>query len=223
MEQAIAERAAPLLTDQPDDCLLSVSGLLFHQAFGPAEDFQALAQLVAFASTCKPVRTAVQPCVEAARRALHDLVSDIVSAGDLHNGPAAQAHSQTMGSWRCPLRLRSLLAAAPGVSNAVVDEENGNTALMLACKLGHIEIARWLLVHGADAGLVNRHGQRCVLGAAGLQTRDWQTRTYSPAALYCPSPARATSAATRASRAMTSAWRSCSTAPRRAPACWAAQ
>ena len=47
-----------------------------------------------------------------------------------------------------------------------IKDQEGETALMLAVRLGHAEIARKLLLHGADPKLTNHHGQTALIMAS---------------------------------------------------------
>lgn len=54
-------------------------------------------------------------------------------------------------------------------------DENGNTPLLVAARLGHQKSFRLLLQHGADALHVNRMGKRMCLETSPVLFTRWRT------------------------------------------------
>ena len=160
----------------PDELLLKLCDSLNDRAFkehcvlAASVNFRAIVDLVRFSSTSHGIRTVAQPVLTAAQPFLRSLLYDLIWM--FHLGPLSDRlllarpapdnrgfktghDSAQFGG----LRLRALLLAVPGAANMVVQETTGCTALMLACEMGHIEAARWLLIRGADANRVIRNGK----------------------------------------------------------------
>ena len=173
------------LQELPDELLLKLCDSLNdrtfkeHCIFAASANFRAIIDLVRFSSTSHGIRTVAQPVLTAAQPFLRSLLHDLISLftfGPLLRGEQGLALSRAgsctdrfkTGHHRaqfCGSRLRALLLAVPGAANMVVEEkttmnsDKGCTALMLACRMGHIEAARWLLIRGADANRVIRNGK----------------------------------------------------------------
>ena len=175
------------LQELPDELLLKLCDSLNdrtfkeHCIFAASANFRAIIDLVRFSSTSHGIRTVAQPVLTAAQPFLRSLLHDLISLftfGPLLRGEQGLALSRAgsctdrtrfkTGHHRaqfCGSRLRALLLAVPGATNMVVEEkttmfsDKGCTALMLACRMGHIEAARWLLIRGADANRVIRNGK----------------------------------------------------------------
>ena len=170
------------LQELPDELLLKLCDSLNdrtfkeHCIFAASANFRAIIDLVRFSSTSHGIRTVAQPVLTAAQPFLRSLLYDLIWM--FHLGPLSDRlllarpapdnrgfktghDSAQFGG----LRLRALLLAVPGAANMVVEEkttmnsDKGCTALMLACRMGHIEAARWLLIRGADANRVIRNGK----------------------------------------------------------------
>ena len=164
------------LLQLPDELLLKLCDSLNDRAFkehcvlAASVNFRAIVDLVRFSSTSHGIRTVAQPVLTAAQPFLRSLLYDLIWM--FHLGPLSDRlllarpapdnrgfktghDSAQFGG----LRLRALLLAVPGAANMVVQETTGCTALMLACEMGHIEAARWLLIRGADANRVIRDGK----------------------------------------------------------------
>ena len=160
----------------PDELLLKLCDSLNDRAFkehcvlAASVNFRAIVDLVRFSSTSHGIRTVAQPVLTAAQPFLRSLLYDLIWM--FHLGPLSDRlllarpapdnrgfktghDSAQFGG----LRLRALLLAVPGAANMVVQETTGCTVLMLACEMGHIEAARWLLIRGADANRVIRNGK----------------------------------------------------------------
>ena len=163
----------------PDELLLKLCDSLNDRAFkehcifAASANFRAIIDLVRFSSTSHGIRTVAQPVLTAAQPFLRSLLHDLIrlftlgSRGESRAGSCTDTRFKT-GHHRaqfCGSRLRALLLAVPGATNMVVEEkttmfsDKGCTALMLACRMGHIEAARWLLIRGADANRVIHNGK----------------------------------------------------------------
>ena len=165
----------------PDELLLKLCDSLNDRAFkehcifAASANFRAIIDLVRFSSTSHGIRTVAQPVLTAAQPFLRSLLHDLISLFTLGSPSRGEAGPCTLTVNRfetrhhraqfCGSRLRALLLAVPGATNMVVEEkttmfsDKGCTALMLACRMGHIEAARWLLIRGADANRVIHNGK----------------------------------------------------------------
>ena len=169
------------LQELPDELLLKLCDSLNERAFkehcvfAASANFRAIIDLARFSSTSHGIRKVAQPVLTAAQPFLRSLLHDLISLFTLGSPSRGEAGPCTLTVNRfetrhhraqfCGSRLRALLLAVPGATNMVVEEkttmfsDKGCTALMLACRMGHIEAARWLLIRGADANRVIRNGK----------------------------------------------------------------